>query len=417
MRHVAGAGRSPVPVVRLRFIAQVNPPTPEFDLLGDGEALTFLPLEAIWSGAGLDTSRVRSKAEVSAGYTRFQAGDILIPKITPTFQANRSVIAAGLLGRLGAGTTELHVVRPGALVDARYLLHTLSARTFLREGEGSMVGVAGQKRVPDEFLRDYPVRLPALPEQLAIADYLDAEAVRIDGLADLRARIMGLLAERRRLATDRMLSDVSGGHAWPVVKLKHVVKGFVDTLHATAPGEQDGPGYIVGTACIKSGSLNVNFARRCSIETIREWTKRALPRAGDVLLTREAPAGEAALVPAGIQLAPGQRVVLVQTDRHLMLPELVLHSIYSARAGRFFDLLGRETTVAHLNMADIGELPIVLPPLDVQPVVAARIGAELASLDRASSAMSRQIDLLLERRQALITAAVTGQIDIPGVAA
>ncbi len=216
--------------------------------------------------------------------------------------------------------------------------------------------------------------------QRAVADYLDAEAARIDVLVELRRRILELLAERRRLATDRTFADSSGGRAWPVVKLKHVVVGFVDTLHATAPGEDDGPGYIVGTSCIKGGSLNLAVARRCSTATLREWTKRAVPRPGDVLLTREAPAGEAALVPAGIRLAPGQRVVLVQTDRRRMLPELVLHSIYSARAGRFFDLLGRETTVAHLNMGDIGELPVVLPPLEVQPAIGGqdRGGARLA---------------------------------------
>ena len=104
-----------------------------------------------------------------------------------------------------------------------------------------------------------------------------------------------------------------------------------------------------------------------------------LPQPGRVLLTREAPAGEAAHVPARIEWAPAQRVVLVQTDRQKMVPELVLHSIYSARAGRFFDRPGRETTVAHLNMAGLGELPAVRPPLNSKPVVEAWIRSSCSS--------------------------------------
>ena len=147
------------------------------------------PLECVWPGRSLDTSRVRTKADVATGYTRFREGDLLIPKITPTFQADRSTLAQGLMGGVGAGTTELHVVRPSPEVDARYVLYSLKSRSFLLEGEGAMFGVAGQQRVPDEFLRDWLVTVPpSLAEQRAIADYLDGETARIDGLIDaLRA--------------------------------------------------------------------------------------------------------------------------------------------------------------------------------------------------------------------------------------
>lgn len=326
--------------------------------------------------------------------------------------------AIGVSDRRGAVSPDYRVYNLSPRLEPRFVHHLLRSSTYRDQYRLYMrAETTFDRRITKDDFNEMPLVVPPRRAQLAIAAYFDAETTRIDDLIELRRRILGLFAERRRLATDRMLADSPGGVAWPVVKLKYVVRGFVDTLHATAPEEDDGPGFIVGTACIKSGSLNLAVARRCSTETLREWTKRALPQPGDVLLTREAPAGEAALVPAGIELAPGQRVVLVQTDRHRMLPELVLHSIYSARAGRFFDQLGRETTVAHLNMADIGELPVMLPPLNAQPVVAARIRAELGSLDQASSTMSRQIELLLERRQALITAAVTGQLDIPGVAA
>jgi hypothetical protein len=222
------------PHIRLRYIAEVNPATSEFDRLGGDEPVTFLPLEAIWPGALLDTSRIRTKADVANGYTRFRAGDILVPKITPTFQANRSAIASGLIGVVGAGTTELHVVRSGPHADARYLLYTLSSRPFLLEGEGSMIGVAGQKRVPDEFLRDYPVLLPDLARQCAIADYLDAETARIDALVGMRRRQIELLGEamvaRRTASVLSGLDPVTGAGRTPVTWQRPLL-GVLIELH------------------------------------------------------------------------------------------------------------------------------------------------------------------------------------------
>lgn len=59
-------------MTRLRYIAEINPATPAFDLLADETDVTFMPLETVWADHRLDTSRVRMKATVSTGYVRFQ---------------------------------------------------------------------------------------------------------------------------------------------------------------------------------------------------------------------------------------------------------------------------------------------------------------------------------------------------------
>lgn len=327
--------------------------------------------------------------------------------------------SAGVSDSAGAISAVCIVCIPRQDIDSRYFGYVIRAQAFSgfprAMARGVREGGADFRRW--DTLGELPVPLPRLAEQRAIADYLDRELGRIQATIESRRRILDLLAERRSGTTDEAIAECSEQDEWPLVKLKHVVRGFVDTLHATAPEEDDGDGFIVGTACIKGGKLDLVMARRCSVATLREWTKRATPLPGDILLTREAPAGEAALVPAGASIAAGQRVVLVRTDPTRMLPELVLYSIYSSRASRFFRLLGRETTVAHLNMADIGELPLILPPPDAQARLVQAIASQLSRIDSAAAAMTSQIDLLLERRQALITAAVMGQIEIPGVAA
>lgn len=116
--------------VRLRHVAMINPPAPAFDNLASDAEVTFLPMEAVWPGRRLDLSRRRQKESVATGFTRFQNGDVLVPKITPTFEAGRAVLVSGLVNGVGTGTTELHVVRPGRELDGRYLLHLVNTHHF-----------------------------------------------------------------------------------------------------------------------------------------------------------------------------------------------------------------------------------------------------------------------------------------------
>src|SRR5690606_25789901 len=133
--------------VRLRHVAQVNPTTPAFDRLALDDEVTFLPMEAVWPGARLDRSASRKKGAVINGFTRFQNGDVLVPKITPTFEAGRAVLIDGLLNGVGTGTTELHVLRPGPQIDGRFLYYAVNTHAFLKFGKSEMYGVAGQQRV------------------------------------------------------------------------------------------------------------------------------------------------------------------------------------------------------------------------------------------------------------------------------
>lgn len=358
---------------------------------------------------GRDDNFNKPSEDLSA-YQVVRPGDLVLNKMK-TWQGS-----LGVSPHLGIVSPAYFVARQVDEAEPRYLHHLLRSSAMISVYGARSKGIRpNQWDLPWDDFADITLNLPPISEQRAIANYLDGETARIDGLVVARRRQLESIEERRRIATDRIMALYSSGSDWPLVRLKYVVRGFVDTLHATAPDEEDGPGYIVGTGSIKGGKLDLSSARRCSAETLERWTSRATPRPGDVLLTREAPAGEAALVPDGAPLAPGQRVVLIQTDEGRLLPQLVVRAIYSRRAAEFFDLLGRETTVAHLNMSDIGAIPVVVPPMSVQHDVAVAIDRELRMLDDIAARMGSQVELLLERRQAVVTAAVTRQFEIPGV--
>jgi type I restriction enzyme S subunit len=285
-------------------------------------------------------------------------------------------------------------------------------------------------RVPETLARK--VWLPPFEVQRAIADYLDTETTRIDALITKKQRMIELLDERRSAFVGLAVTvGVDDGpttstvnefapvvrEGWTLNRLRHVVEEILDTAHKTAPVVDGGEYLVVRTANVKSGELLLQGAHYTDEAAWQEWTARGIPSAGDVIFTREAPAGEACLVPEDLALCIGQRTVLLRPNRSIVDGEWLVHSIYSGAAQRFIEVLAKSTTVAHLNMSDISDLPVILPPLQEQEILLATVRVEVARNTELKRKIGRQIDLLREHRQALITAAVTGEFEVPGVAA
>ena len=193
----ASAATQAWPDKRIRFLVRREPSEEKQRILSGAEQATFLPMESIGEQGELDCSATRYVDEVRNGYTQFFDGDVLVAKITPCFENGKGAIVKGTLNGIGFGTTELHVLTPIPGIDARWLYYTTVSDRFRKLGEAAMFGAAGQKRVPEEFVRNYHVPVPPLAEQRAIADYLDRETARLDALmAKVRTGIV-LLAERR----------------------------------------------------------------------------------------------------------------------------------------------------------------------------------------------------------------------------
>lgn len=139
----------------------------------------------------------RPWGEIKKGYTHFAEGDVGLAKITPCFENGKSTVFRGLIGGIGAGTTELHIVRP-LFVDADYILLFLKCPHFIETGIPKMTGTAGQKRVPTEYFTSSPFPLPPLAEQQRIVAKVDELMALCDQLEQARA---GREAVRDRLTT------------------------------------------------------------------------------------------------------------------------------------------------------------------------------------------------------------------------
>ena len=293
-------------------------------------------------------------------------------------------------------------------------------------------GMGGGLRQTMKFsdLKWLPLFCPPIPDQEQIAAFLDHETAKIDRLIAKQERLIELLKEKRQAVISHAVTKGLNPGApmkdsgvewlgevpahWVRVRLKHVVRKIIDTEHKTAPFYDDGEYMVVRTSNVRDGKLVTEGIRYTDLNAYEEWTRRGKPEAGDILFTREAPAGQACLVPEGGDLCLGQRMVLFKVMRERVVPDFVIHSIYAGLADEFIEALSQGSTVAHFNMGDIGNIPMFEPPIEEQTEIVDYLRDQLGKFDSLMAKAAESVALMREHRTALISAAVTGKIDVRG---
>jgi len=190
--------------------------------------------------------------------------------------------------------------------------------------------------------------------------------------------------------------------------LSDLCEFIVDCEHKTAPTQETGIPSI-RTTNIGKGKLLLDGVYRVSKDTYVEWTRRAIPMPGDLILGREAPAGNVAVIPEGLRVCLGQRTVLIRPRRDVFLSDflcaLLLHPEVQAK------LLAhsRGATVQHVNMKDIRALRIeAIPPLSVQASIVSKIDGFSTGVDGLVSLIEYRLAALDELKKSVLDQAFTG---------
>lgn len=397
--------------------------TEQLRLLANASQVTFLPMEAIGEQGEVDTSTVREREEVQTGYTLFFDGDVVVAKITPCFENGKGALVRGTLNGVGFGTTELHVLTPSAALDGRFLYYVTVSTPFRRLGEACMIGAAGQRRVPEEFVRDWRTVVPPLPQQRAIADYLDRETARLDALVAAKERVLGLLAEKRRALIIRAVTRGldpraplrDSGIPWLGEIPAHWETRKVAWLFRERD-ERSEPSLPLLEVSINSGVVLREFSEERIESAAADFNTYKVARQGDVVFNK---------------MRMWQGAVGVASQDGLVSPDYVVAAPSGPLTPQYAGLLFRTDSFSaecarrshgivwdrlRLYWNGFREIVLPLPTVKEQNDVVARIDSETAKLDQLHAAMDRTIGLLKERRAALIAAAVTGQIDVESVA-
>lgn len=412
----------------LIHLADLNPSSPRFDALDADADVSFTPMEAV-THEGLRPV-LRAKREVATGYTRFEDGDVLVPKIAPTFGHGRVVVARGLRGGVGAGTTELHVLRPRPGTDVDWLRYCLLTHNFLAEGEATYYGVAGQKRIDSRWLRSYPLPTHSLARQRRVAHWLDSKCSDIESAIAECDQLAGLVqqrawARRAELATQGAAAGRTPAGSdsglwwvgivpshWTVVPLKHVASlqsGHTPSRSRPELWEDCTLPWISlnDVGALESAEEITTTLNKISEAGLAASSARILPK-GTVVLSRDATVGRSAIM--GMDMATSQHFADWVCSADLNPRYLLL--LFRTVMQPYFESLTAGSTLKTIGMPELRGFRIPLPPLEEQAQIAALASEVEREADRLVAELTQQRRLLVEHKQALITAAVTGQLEV-----
>lgn len=320
--------------------------------------------------------------------------------------------SAGLSALDGSTSVVYTVLTPRPSIDGRFVHHLLRSQAFQEEfyrwGNGIVADLWSTRY---SSMKRIPLPVPPLEEQRTIADYLDGETSRIDTLIEEQQRLIDMLRERREATVRFVLlagldsADVapSGVDAlgrvpshWRMIPTRYLCKittGSEDSGNATDDGEY--PFYVRGREILRSNHYSFD--------------------------------GEAVMTPGDGQGGTG-KVFHYFKGKFEAHQRVYVFKDFEGISGRYFyyflstflrpvALAGSNTvTMESLRRPLLADFKIAVPPMEEQVRIIAHLDDQVAKINMLIAEAERLIELSKERRSALITAAVTGQIDVRAVA-
>ena len=367
--------------------------------------------------------------------TEFEPGDILICRLgDPVARA----CLAPQLGKRMITSVDVCILKPRDGIHAKFLVYLMSCDRYL-SWVGSLVRGSTRDRVSRSMLGSFAVPLPSLDEQDSIADYLDRETATIDALVERKERLIELLQEKRTAlithAVTRGLepsvpmkdSGVEWLGAipthWETLALSRVAISRCDgpfgsglkAEHYSESGVRVVRLQNIGWAEFMNSDaayLDEAYARRLGDHSVK---------CEDILIAglgdEGHPVGRACVAPITIEPAMVKADCFrFRLDRRRVLPRYAAFQL-SATASGVAGYHATGATRTRVNLANCARRMIVLPPLNEQEAIATFLDHETTRIDTLLDKVRQAIDRLNEYRAALISAAVTGKIDVQNEAA
>ena len=276
----------------------------------------------------------------------------------------------------------------------------------------------GQVEIDNDEYRQLPVLLPPLNAQRRIVDYLDRETDRIDSLVAEQQRLIDMLRERRDAVWAEGMAFARG---FGVVPVRRVLESIVDGPFGsslTSAHYSDEGARVIRLGNIGMCEFRDSDAAYIPIAYAEELSAHAVA-AGDVVIAGlgddKMPLGRAAVVPdIGPAIVKADCYRARPTDA--VIPKYLSWALSAPQTRSQIMLLSRGATRARLNTSVVQQIEVPLPDKAVQAALVKEWSERTAKIDALIADTERFIELARERRAALITAAVTGQVDVREVA-
>lgn len=366
---------------------------------------------------------IPSDTEFEGEGVSFQKGDILFGKLRPY------LAKVWLADKAGEAVGDFHVISPISC-NGDFLRWLLISDEVISQIDGSTFG-AKMPRASWDFISQFSVPLPSVSEQQAIARFLDRECGKIDALIAEQERLIALLVEKRQAVLSHAVTKGLNPNApikdsgipwigmvpegWEVKPLYQVCSKIMTGPFGTVLGNED---YIengvpvINPSHIFSGKFRPDISVSVLPSKANELNNWKLNE-NDVICARRGEIGRAALVNKSEQgWICGTGSIIIRPNENFILGAYIKNLIGSDFSKSWLQLEAVGSTMLNLNEKIIGKLPVVIPSLTEQKEINIYI-KKIETIHNCSLENAKNmITLLKERRAALISAAVTGKIDV-----
>ena len=309
-----------------------------------------------------------------------------------------------------------------------FFKHFFKSRDFIQSLTLFVTGIREGQNIDYERLSRAELPLPTDQEQELIGRFLHHAHGRIDQAIRAKRKVIALLNEQKQAIIHKAvtrgldpnvplkpsgiswLGDIPAH--WEFRRVKQVCLRIVDCKNRTPQMIDGGECTVVRTTNIRNGKFNLKGSYQTDRYNFEIWTERGAPKAGDVFFTREAPVGEACLVPDMPGLCMGQRMMYFRPDPESLDAEFLLYSIYGPVGRTYLENAVNGSTVGHLRLGQVGAIPLLCCPLVEQRRIVEHIKREFIPLNNAIARFEREIELLHEYRTRLTADLVTGKFDV-----
>ncbi|MCG5220599.1 restriction endonuclease subunit S [Streptosporangium soli] len=402
------------PLVRLGFISKLQTGFTVHggrDLDGDVVTRPYLRVANVQAGqVSLDDITEISVPREMANRSTLRAGDVLMTE-------------GGDLDKLGRGTVwqdeipgclhQNHVfaIRPdSSKLNANYLAwvtQSLHGRCYFESTGSRTTNLASTN---SSKIMSFPIPLPDLDLQKRIADFLDSECYRLNRLTEALHRQIELLDSRE----DSVLHELTSLSNTSVTRIKHVVRRLTSGPRGWGELISDfGVPFIRITNIPRRGiALSLDDLAYANSPAGPE-RERTRTRAGDVLVSITADIGSVGIIDTHTTNGNvSQHVCLLRVDESICHPRWLAYAIKAPAVNRALKMISYGGTKVGLGLSEIAEAIIPLPSLTTQDRQIKLIDEALAWNESLRDQLTKKATLISERKQALITAAVTGQVDV-----
>jgi type I restriction enzyme S subunit len=317
---------------------------------------------------------------------------------------------------------------PALRIDPKFLYRIFEAGTCYA-GLGKW---GTQLNLNTDTIGSIRIALPPQEELRIVLAFLDRETAKIDALVEEQRRLIELLKEKRHAVISHAVTKGLNPHAkmkpsgiewlgdvpahWDVFPLKRDLKFLTSGSRGWAENYSDEGDLFIRIGNLTRDSIEIDLSdiQRVVVPPGSEGARTSV-QSGDVLFSITAYLGSVAIVPEDIEMAyVSQHVALARLLQNRLSPRWVGYVTLSNIGKTYLETQGYGGTKIQLSLDDVANLLMTVPPLDEQTTLTNFLDLETSRFDALTGEATRAIDLLQERRTALISAAVTGKIDVRG---